>query len=145
MSTFKKIFVGLLCSLVFAFTVNGQELEKWSSSNPDASDALGNWIKRYPAAANYIVAWDVNHPDRSQALVAWAAANYQLSADNFHQLHKDWAELDTITTMYMDATRAFLKLSRAYNTEITSLMTHPGGLKWESEHLSVAATTETTK
>ncbi len=135
MKTLKTLFAGLLCSLFFVFSVNAQELEKWSDNHPEASKALGAWVKAHPDAAHYIFEWDGNHPERSQALVTWAITHPFENLAKFYNEHKDWPEMEVITVTHKVGTEEFLRWCRTYHEAARTLMLHSMALKWAGDHL----------
>jgi hypothetical protein len=135
MKTVKLVFTGILCSLLFAFTANAQELDKWADNHVDASKALGAWVKNFPDAAHYIFEWDGNHPDRSQAMVTWAITHPNENLNKFSEDHKDWTELDAIVTTHRNGADAFVKICRAFHDAFRDLMLHSSALKWAGDHL----------
>src|SRR6185312_404876 len=135
MKTMKTLFAGLLCILLMAFTANGQELEKWSSSYASASKNLGYWVKERPADAHYIFEWDGNHPERSQAFVTWAITHPGEALEKFKAEHPDWTELNDLLSTYRGGMEGFRKWCMAYNDAAKALMLHSGALKWAGDHL----------
>jgi len=135
MKMIKTFFAGLVCTVLMAFTVSAQDLEKWSSTYPSASKNLGYWVKERPDDAHYIFEWDGTHPDRSQALVTWALIHPGENIAKFKQEHPDWTELDALMTTHRAGTEGFLKWCRAYSDEARALMMHSGALKWAGDHL----------
>lgn len=133
-----KIFTGLLICTFALFTFNasaGGRLEDWENTYPDASKALGKWVKKHKEAAEYIFQWDSDHPERLQDLVNWAIEHPSEKMHKFHKQHKDWPELDLIEQTHKGAFEDFLEWCRDNSDAAKDLMSHPGALKWASEHI----------
>ena len=135
MKTLRAFFAGILCCTFFSFAAYAQGLEKWADNHPDASKALGQWVKAHTDAAHYIFEWDGNHPERSQALVTWAITHPGEDLMKFYNQHKDWPEMELITTTHKAGTEEFLKWCRNYHEAARTLMIHSMGLKWVGDHL----------
>lgn len=135
MKTAKGVLATVVCSFLFIYSVNAQDLEKWADNHPAASKALGAWVKAHPDAAHYIFEWDGRHPEHSQALVTWAITHPGENLMKFYNQHRDWPAMEVIMKTHRIATEEFLKWCRTYREAARTLMLHSGGLKWAGDHL----------
>ncbi len=137
MKTIQSFLHSLLCGMfiVCAANVSAQPLERWSHMHPEASRALGEWVKAFPPAAHYIFEWDGHHPERSRELVGWAIDHPGENLAIFHAQHRNWPELDEIERTHLEAMKGFLLWCRNHGPAARTLMMHPGALRWAGDHL----------
>jgi hypothetical protein len=137
MKTSKLSLLSVLAGL-FCFTssaVKAQGIEQWSHRFPDASKALGEWVRTHADAAHYIFEWDGHHPERSQAMVTWAIEHRGENLMLFKAQHRDWPELDEIINRHRPAAEEFLIWCRNHAEAARALVSNPKGLRWAGDHL----------
>jgi hypothetical protein len=124
----------VLC-LASATLANNEAMEKWSEHHPEASKALGAWVKAHPQAAAKIFEWDGHHPERSQAFVTWAVDHPSEPIEKYVHEHPDESVLDEIMKGHHLAAVEFMAWCRVHAEAARALMAHPKGLEWAGHHL----------
>jgi hypothetical protein len=120
---------------LFAQGREQEQIERWDHHHPEASRALGEWVKAFPQDAHYIFEWDGHHPERSQQMVIWAIEHPRENLALFHAQHRDWPEMDEIERSHKEGTEAFLIWCRNHGPAARALVAHPAGLRWAGDHL----------
>jgi len=134
MKTVSISIAAVLC-LVGATLANSEGMEKWSEHHPEASKALGAWVKAHPQAAAKIYEWDGHHPERSQAFVTWTIDHPSERLERYVRDHPDEPVLDEIMKNHHPAAVEFMAWSRDHAEAARDLMAHPKGLEWAGHHL----------